>query len=102
MRTGARPLAAVALILCGLLLADEVDAKKRPRRKKSAATKSVRPNFDARLPLLGTKLVAFPALGARLVAAKSSLFAPAERNRVMSSTICSSPLRTFRTHFEFT
>jgi hypothetical protein len=62
VRRGARPLAAVALILCGLLLApDEVDAKKRPRRKRAAAAKTARPNFDTRLPLLGTRLVAFPA-----------------------------------------
>lgn len=62
MRRGARLSAAVALILCGLLLApDEVDAKKRPRRRKAAAAKTAGPNFDTRLPLLGTKLVAFPA-----------------------------------------
>src|SRR5262249_24226369 len=49
-----------------------------------------------------TKLLGGPALAARLVAVKRSLLAPGERNRVISSTICSSPLRTFRTHLEFT
>jgi hypothetical protein len=67
VRRGA--LAVAALVSAALLLAPEGAAARKPRRRKAAAkTRASAAPFDARLPVLGTKLSEFPAGPAKAVA----------------------------------
>lgn len=49
-------------------------AQRRHRRKKPAKTKPAPANFDARLPVLGTKLAAFPDGPGRTSAERGCVF----------------------------
>ena len=53
-----RMLAAVAALAALLVAAPDLDAKKKPKRKKRAPAAEA--NFDTKLPVLGTKLTSFP------------------------------------------
>ncbi|MEO8432981.1 MAG: hypothetical protein ABI592_15865 [Acidobacteriota bacterium] len=65
-----RALALAALVSAAILLAPEGAAARRSRRKKPAAKSraAAAAPFDARLPVLGTKLSEFPAGSAKAVA----------------------------------
>ena len=56
-RIGLAALAAAGLLLA---LADPVSLAAAPKKKKAETTKEAPANFDKSLPVLGTKLAAFP------------------------------------------